>query len=97
MIKNMKQLHAFVREREHNRCQFCGIIFPDNECCAHHVTSRGSRKDLQFEPNNCVLVCNTPSAFNDGNGCHNMIHLGSFIIETNDKGMHKMRRRTEHK
>lgn len=67
MIKNIKQLHAFVRKREHNTCQGCGRLFSDNECCAHHIKSQGSRPDLKLDPDNCRLLC----AY-----CHHATHLG---------------------
>ena len=93
-----------VCERDNYTCRVCGKDYSSeyyfNEkgvnqyVCGHHLKSKGSHPELELDIDNGICVCNSPSEFNIDNGCHNMIHSGHIIIDTDDEGMHKVRRRT---
>jgi hypothetical protein len=71
-IRRRKEWHQAIREKFNNACQGCGRWFPDEMLCGHHVESRGSRPDLELDPENGVALCFE---------CHAAVHGGRLEVQ----------------
>lgn len=84
-VKNLKDFHRVVCERDHYICQGCGKDYSDEYyfqednngrvnqfVCGHHILTRGSHPELRFETD--IGVCLDV-------GCHLKVHNGELKLK----------------
>ncbi len=82
----MKKWHEYVCRG--GICWSCGIEYPANQLCGHHMKKRNSHPKLKLETDNGFCTCDTPSAYNDFTGCHKAIEYKILTITKDENGQY---------